>query len=227
MCEGERKRGDERDTYPKTVTNMSQSDDVLNSIDDDESNNHLSLVEAMKAADSIRTIFLKRKDPNETETLLPPGSLEGSFAFMTAGLLFTPLRSTILKMTGPPGSFRSFVDLVVTPFMAVASAQVGLVVGSLYGSSYYLERVATVSVNETKATSVQVGQDTNNTIADELCQELLSITSSPSSSSQEVTFGSWDPRTKAMESLFRALENCRKKEAEVSSQKKNAAADKA
>jgi hypothetical protein len=201
---------------------MSQTDDVPNSIDDDESNNHLSLVEAMKAADSIRTIFLKRKDPNETEALLPPGSLEGSFAFITTGLLFTPLRSTILKMTGPRGSFQSFVDLIVTPFMAVASAQVGLVVGSLYGSSYYLERVATVSVNETKATSFQVGQDTNNTIADELCQELLSITSSPSSSSQEVTFGSWDPRTKTMESLFRALENCQKKEAEVSSQKTEA-----
>lgn len=194
------------------VTNMSQSDDVPNSIDDDESNNHLSLVEAMKAADSIRTIFLKRKDPNETEALLPPGTLEGSFAFITTGLLFTPLRSTILKMTGPRGSFQSFVDLIVTPFMAVASAQVGLVVGSLYGSTYYLDRVATtVSVNETTATSVQVGQDTNTTIADELCQELLSITSSSTSSSQEVTFGLWDPRTKTMESLFRALENCQKK----------------
>lgn len=39
------------------------------------------------------------------------------------------------------GSFANLLDLIVTPAMAMIAAQVGLVVGTLYGSTYYLQRV--------------------------------------------------------------------------------------
>jgi len=202
---------------------MTKVEDVAsNRIHDESKNNQISLVEAMKSADCIRSIYLKRKDPTETEALLPPGTWQGGVAFLTAGLLFSPVRRTILKMTGPRGPFQSFVDLVITPLMVVASVEVGLVIGPLYGSFYYLDRVATIAASE-GAASVRLGQDTTTNVATttELCQEMLSLTSSSSSSSlssiqlpssQEVTFGSWDPRAKAMESLTRALENCQRRE---------------
>ncbi|KAG7367658.1 hypothetical protein IV203_030329 [Nitzschia inconspicua] len=47
----------------------------------------------------------------------------------------------------PSSSFQNLVDLIVTPAMAVIAAQVGLVVGTLYGSSYYLQRVVTNQSN--------------------------------------------------------------------------------
>jgi len=198
---------------------MTKVEDVAtkNKIQDETNNNHISLVEAMKTADSIRSIFLKRKDPTETEALLPPGTWQGGAAFITAGLLFSPFRRTILKITGPRGPFQSFVDLVITPLITIASVQVGLVIGPLYGSFYYLDRVATIAASE-GAASVQSGQDTTTNVATatELCQEMLSLTSSSSPiqslSSQWVTFGSWDPRAKTMESLTRALENCQRRE---------------
>lgn len=164
-----------------------------------------TLVEAMKAADIIREAFRKRNDPEEVEQMVPPGTWQGVTAFAATGLLLTPFRRSILQMTGPRGPFQGFVDLVVTPILAVGAAQVGLVVGTLYGSSYYLDRLAMDAATTTKMSSnlgsseflsVRYGQDDkirysptteslaverDNTVA-ELCQELLSLSSPPSPS---------------------------------------------
>jgi hypothetical protein len=187
-----------------------------NGTDDKSSrdNSSLTLVEAMKAADSIRQAFLKRSDPKETEQLVPPGTWQGAVAFAATGLLMTPFRRSILKMTGQPnGQFQGFVDLVVTPILAVGAAQVGLVIGTLYGSSYYLDRLAMDAATTTTTTtttssspgsskqlmSVRFGRDDKmsfsptteglaaereSTVA-ELCQEVLSLSlSSPPPSSE-------------------------------------------
>jgi len=163
-----------------------------------------TLVQAMKAADSIRQAFLKRSDPKETEQMVPPGTWQGAVAFLATGLLMTPVRGSILKMTGPRGPFQGFVDLVVTPALAVGAAQVGLVIGTLYGSSYYLDRLAMDAATTTTTSSnlgsnelmsVRFGRDektsysptTESLTAEresmvaELCQDLLSSSSPPPS----------------------------------------------
>jgi len=219
-----------------------------------DSNSSLTLAEAMKAADSIRQAFLKRNDPTETEQLVPPGTWQGAVAFAATGLLMTPFRRSILKMTGQSnGPFQGFIDLVVTPVLAVGAAQVGLVIGTLYGSSYYLDRLAMDAATTTTTTnnelmSVRYGTDdkisfspTTEAIAAErestvaeLCQEVLSMSLSSSSTPtlsseasiqtpslqtatalverEAVSFSSWDPRLKTMESLHHAVKNCRRRE---------------
>ena len=214
---------------------------------------HLSLVEAMEAADRIRKTFRERKDPIETEQWCPPGTWQGATAFAATALLMTPLRGSILNMAGPRGPFQGFIDLVVTPVLAVGAFQVGLVIGTLYGSSYYLERVAMDAATTTtmtfyndrtnKAMAVRRDQDdvliyrpiAADTAAEreqtvsQLCQQLLSLLPSSTSSLEEsaqtpsfqqiptdasstFTFGSWDPRTKTMENLTLAVDNCQRRE---------------
>lgn len=156
----------------------------------------LTLNEAMKAADDIRKTFRERNDAREAEQMVPPGTWQGAAAFVATGLLMTPFRRSILKIAGPSGSFQGFVDLVVTPILAVGAAQVALVVGSLYGSSYYLDRLARDAATTTKPSSlgsneimsVRFGPDDKVTYAPtteslaaeresavaELCQKLLS-----------------------------------------------------
>mmetsp|Transcript_20620 Transcript_20620/g.44879 ORF Transcript_20620/g.44879 Transcript_20620/m.44879 type:complete len:239 (-) Transcript_20620:3353-4069(-) len=213
----------------------------------------LSLVEAMEAADRIRKFLRERKDPVETEQWFPPGTWQGATAFAATGLLMTPLRGSILNMAGPRGPFQGFIDLVVTPVLAVGAFQVGLVIGTLYGSSYYLERVAKDAATTTtmtfyndgtnEAMAVRRGQDDaliyrpmtegiaaerEQTVA-QLCQQVLSLLPSSTSSLEEsaqtpsfqqiptdesstFTFASWDPRTKTMENLTLAVDNCRRRE---------------
>lgn len=170
--------------------------------------NLLSLVQAMEAADRIRKVIRERKDPTETQEWVPPGTLQGVATFVATGLLLTPLRGSLLRMAGPKGPFQGFVDLVVTPVLAVGAAQVGLVIGTLYGSSYYLECLAinaatTTTAKTTMASgqfgadevmSVRVGHDDTiryspttasvaterNTTVARLCEEVLSLV--PSSS---------------------------------------------
>ena len=201
---------------------------------DAKERNSLSLVQAMEAADRIRKVFLERKDPTETQQMVPPGTWQGMVAFAATGLLMAPLRGSILKLAGPRGAspFSGFVDLVVTPVLAVGAAQVGLVIGTLYGSSYYLDRLAVEAATITKTSStdevlsVRMGKDDKisysptteslaaereSTVA-ELCKGILSLSSSGSTSTQTPSFASWDPRSKTMSSLVHAVDNCRRRE---------------
>lgn len=210
----------------------------------------LTLIDAMRFTDIIRETFRKRNDPREAESMVPPGTLQGVTAFAATGLLMTPFRRSILNMTGTRGPFQGFVDLVITPMFAVGAAQVGLVIGTLYGSSHYLDRLAMDAATTTMSSSpgsnelmsVRFGRDdgksysrTTESLATarestvtELCQELLSLSSSPPSSEASIqtgplqnttaleartpSFGSWDPRSTTMKSLLHALDNCRRLE---------------
>mmetsp|Transcript_22519 Transcript_22519/g.53156 ORF Transcript_22519/g.53156 Transcript_22519/m.53156 type:complete len:226 (-) Transcript_22519:78-755(-) len=203
----------------------------------------LSLVEAMEAADRIRKFFRERQDPVETEQWVPPGTWQGAATFAATGLLLTPLRGSVLSLAGPRGPFRGFVDLVVTPVLAVGAAQVGLVMGTLCGSSHYLERVAVEAATTTAATnrgttveviSIRKGEGDQlsyspttaeaaaerDQAVSQLCQQVLSVVPSsalsvdrfPTDAPVNFTFGPWDPRTKTMQSLYRAVENCRRRD---------------
>ena len=214
----------------------------MTSTPDSDANDHgrnkpLSLVEAMEAADRIRKILIRNEDPMETQQLVPPGTWHGMAAFCATGLLvMTPLRRSILTLAGPNKAFSGFVDLVVTPVLAVGAAQAGLVMGTLYGSSYYLDRLAaeaatttksfTTSHGSTEVLSVRVGDDdkvsfspTTESLASqrertvtELCIEVLSLSSLEPSAETAPPFASWDPRLKTMNSLLHAIKNCRQRE---------------
>lgn len=193
-----------------------------------------SLADAMKAADCIRKVY-SEDDPTERKSF-PPGTAEGLGAFVVTGILLSPLRAAILNTAGGKvagQSFRNFCDLVITPFMAVVAAEVGLVTGCVFGSRVYLEQVAYVSPTK------------NSPITDQACQQLLLLsldkvndskksgTSSPSSSSSslanysnddvdqewvshpsiEPSSSFWDPRVETMQSFRLALENCQKRAA--------------
>jgi len=203
----------------------------------DEQSGSLTLVQAMETADRIRQALLKRNDPTETGQMVPPGTLQGVSAFCATGLLLTPFRRSILKMTGPSGPFQGFVDLVITPVLAVGAAQVGLVIGTLYGSSYYLDRLAsdaaiTTTTSSTlgygevmslrrqddkisySATTESIATERENTVV-ELCKEVLSLPLARDSldeTSENTSFASWDPRSKTMKSLLNAVDKCRRRE---------------
>ena len=61
------------------------------------SSDTLSLEFAMKAADKIRKTFIHNDDVIEKNQRFPPGAIQGGFAFLTVGLLMTPLRRSILR----------------------------------------------------------------------------------------------------------------------------------
>jgi hypothetical protein len=169
----------------------------------DESLQSLEL--AMKAADVIRKTLQQSDDPLERSLWVPPGTVPGLSTFVATGLLLSPLRNAILTRasaarsvvttnarrqtaaaasneTAPPSqSFQNLIDLIITPAMAVISAQIGLVVGTLYGSSHYLQRV--VDYDHSQATKMPSmdrrgkhrdvkGNENNNSP----CQSLLVLT---------------------------------------------------
>ena len=165
----------------------------------------LSLVEAMKAADRIRTIYINRTKTDrikgETSTtatatgitattpLLPPGVWAGSAAFLAVGVVCTPVRRRLLHAVAAPRNnhhqFHAFVDLLITPLMAILAAQTGIACFSLFGSKYYLDRV--VQETTAAATASSTTETKNNNSIEELCHELVSITQTipPSPPSQQ------------------------------------------
>jgi hypothetical protein len=233
----------------------------------DESSQTLEL--AMKAADIIRKTLQQSDDHVESSLWVPPGTVPGLSAFVAAGLLFSPVRNAILtranasrsfattsvrtqtttpssETTPPSQSFQHFMDLIVTPAMAVIAAQIGLVVGTLYGSSHYLRQV--VDYDNSQAYIMSSGEmdrrgkalDMNgHAKKNSICQNLLGLTDASStkisgnvSKSQDDSvdlvpstieyfnaegsgsipnlYPSWDPRQSTIESLFKAIQHCKK-----------------
>ena len=129
-------------------------------------------------------------------------------------------------------SFANLIDLMITPFLAVVAAQVGLVVGTLYGSSYYLERVVTMEENVKHSESGGIGgddasetvckallsglsgnqEDSKNSQSGETFQDGILETSVPSSAATPQVFESWDPRQQTIDRLFHAIRHCQEKE---------------
>mmetsp|Transcript_38632 Transcript_38632/g.93610 ORF Transcript_38632/g.93610 Transcript_38632/m.93610 type:complete len:224 (-) Transcript_38632:24-695(-) len=156
----------------------------------------------------------------------PPGAVEGFATFVLSGLIvFAPFRSAILRSRAVAGpmtttttttkgngqrnttGFKNLVDLVITPVLAVASAQVGLAAASLVGSKVYLEEVANVPPT------------TNSPMTDLICSDLLLIPKEKgiammkesSSSSSSDSSSSWDPRVQTLFSLSRAMDTCQRR----------------
>jgi hypothetical protein len=208
-----------------------QKSDGGSSISSQPSSDVLSLEFAMKAADKIRKTLIHKNDVTEKSHIVPPGTIQGVLASLAAGLLLTPIRSSILRSSfvrtplqnvvvsssssNPPpatGPFQGFIDLIITPAMVVVAAQVGLVVGTLYGSNFYLNRVAkydsiqsSFSSRTTTTTTLNNDQENNNNnsalssstdgVMNTICQELLDMSPSPSSNN-DTTFSTLQDESK-------------------------------
>jgi hypothetical protein len=167
---------------------------------------------AVKAADAIRKTLKQLDDPLERSLWVPPGTLPGLSAFVTTGLLLSPLRNAILTRatiarygvtanvrtqaaspssescpTPPSQSFQHLMDLIITPVMAVIAAQIGLVVGTMYGSSHYLKRVVdydnslVTTVSNEDVDSRGKASDADDNLNDfSPCQSLLTLTDASS-----------------------------------------------
>ena len=176
--------------------------------------NSLSLIHAMRCADAIRKIYDAPADSsssnnsNASPVGIPPGTAQGISAFLITGIALFPLRRVILNSAGGGGNhkpFQHFVDIVISVGHALASTQVGLYIGSLYGSQTYLDLL-----KKEPPTS-------NSPLTDKVCQKIWSdilpknYYHSPSnfpSSSQQ-----FDPRAQTMTALQEAIESClRRKE---------------
>lgn len=181
----------------------------------------LSLADAMAAADCIRRVY-SEDDPSELGSA-PPGVAEGLAAFVATGLLLSPFRGALLGAS--PVALRTLCDLAITPLVAVAAAQAGLVAGSVFGSRVYLQQVAYVAPLK------------ESPVTDRACRDLLRRlrllpdgtpdTPPPGwwdpgpAAGKDLAAGSaggggapsssWDPRVETMQSLRLAVENCQKR----------------
>jgi hypothetical protein len=195
--------------FPPVVpkTTMSAPTDDQKSTRSNSNSNDLTLVDAMKVADSIRKHYNDsngEKEKNESRNI-PPGLMQGLSAFCIAGVALLPVRRVILSSQSSAvgaAPFRNFMDLVVSVSQALAATQVGLMSGTLYGSQFYLNQVATVSPTEVSP------------VTDQICQDMLTklLPHQQYSWNLKESSSSWDPRVQTMYDLRRAIESCRRRQ---------------
>lgn len=165
--------------------------------------NELTLTHAMKVADSIRKHYNSSDEKVKKESQnFPPGIVKGLSAFCIAGVALLPVRRVILSSQPAGTPFRNFMDLVVSVGQALAATQVGLMAGSLYGSQFYFNRVATVSPTEASP------------VTDQICHDMLTklLPHQHYSWNLKESPSSWDPRVQTMYDLHRAIESCRRRQ---------------
>ena len=174
---------------------------------------------SMALADLIRKQEPQRDTPTEQNRirtfLLTPGVQQGFLTAVALTAVFVPVRRLFLRVAKNELNLGTiFPDLVVTPVMAMLTAQTALFVGSCYGSKAYLERLVTAAASTTSG-----GDTSNSSMADAVCDAPVTVAAmklnypklwdgdySSSSSSN-----SWDPRVQTVVSLQRALQRCRER----------------
>lgn len=163
--------------------------------DGHDTSNELSLIHAMKMADVARKHY--HGVDNSSPSGIPPGALQGAAAFMLMGVALLPVRRLMLKNAGHQG-FKNFVDITASVGGTLAATQVGLVVGSLYGSKVYLDLL-----KEEPLTS-------KSQLTDEICDKMWSTVLPPHlHRAESPAYGSLDPRLQPLNALQEAMEKCK------------------
>mmetsp|Transcript_31798 Transcript_31798/g.77010 ORF Transcript_31798/g.77010 Transcript_31798/m.77010 type:complete len:181 (+) Transcript_31798:2547-3089(+) len=163
--------------------------------DGQDKSNELSLIHAMKMADVVRKHY--NGVDNSSSSGIPPGALQGAAAFVLTGVALLPVRRLLLKTAGHQG-FKNLVDIVASVGGTLAATQVGLVVGSLYGSKVYLDLL-----KEEPVTS-------NSQLTDEICKTMWSTVLPPHlHRANPPAHGSLDPRLQPLNALQEAMLQCK------------------
>jgi len=147
--------------------------------------------------------------------LLTPGVQQG---FLTACLMtavFVPVRRLFLRVAKNEFNLGTiFPDLVLTPAMAMLTAQTALFVGSCYGSKAYLERLVTAAGSTTSGGDISNNSRMVNAVCDAPVTVAAMKLNYPRLWDGDYSSGSssWDPRVQTVVSLQRALQRCRERQ---------------
>lgn len=169
---------------------------------------------AMDLADVIRkhnasTANEEKKDGFLRNFLMTPGVQQGFFTLCVCTAVAVPTRRFVLSVSKRQLNLGTvFPDLMISPALAMLTAQCALFTGSCCGCAAYLDRLANISPTAPSP------------IADAVCSD-RKFTHAAMNSNQHAPplllldehNNSWDPRVSAVESLRRALQSCRERRA--------------
>lgn len=166
-----------------------------------ERENPLSLIHAMQLADVTRKHY-QGEGTSSSSGGVPPGVIQGVAAFIATGAVLLPVRGIFLRQAGnQPGGkpFQNFVDMSISVAGALAATQVGLFVGSLYGSQAYLDLLK------------QESSTSNSPLTDKICQKMWLNVLPPHlhRASPPTNYAQFDPRMQTLIALISAMESCR------------------
>jgi len=159
---------------------------------------------AMNLTDVIRK-YEPERDPEEgrvRQFLTTPGVQQGFVMLVLCTAVCIPTRRFVLHVSNKHLRLGTvFPDLMISPVLAMVTAQLSLFTGSCYGSAAYLDRLANIPV------------DSPSTTADAVCHDdkFLQALSADSVAHVVVETKSWDPRQGTVQSLQRALQSCRER----------------
>jgi hypothetical protein len=136
-----------------------------------------------------------------------PGVMQGCMAAAVCLGIFVPARKSLLRVADQQMKLGVILpDLIVTPTMALFTAQCSLFAGSVYGSAAYLQRLAEMSAEQKSPT------------VDAICNDPVVVTAlgNPMDSwfdavDNNGSNSSWDPREQAVSALQCALKACRER----------------
>jgi len=144
--------------------------------------------------------------------LMTPGVQQGFFTLFLCTAVAVPTRRFVLSVSKRQLNLGTvFPDLMITPALAMLTAQFALFTGSCYGCAAYLDRLANIAPTAPSPIADSVCNDPKFTQAATVnsnhgdAPPLLQLPDEDSSS--------WDPRVSAVESMRRALQSCRERRA--------------
>jgi hypothetical protein len=167
----------------------------------------------LQSSSAIPTVdTLKKNDPlKPLRTFLETPGVKQGFMVVTVCLgVFVPVRRILLRVADQQWKLGTiFPDLLVTPIMAVTTAQCSLWAGSVYGSADYLHRLADTAAT-THLSSPTVDAICNDPAVDETAtgQSRRFDVEHTNSFTNSTLRNSWDPREQTIYALERALKAC-------------------
>jgi hypothetical protein len=144
-----------------------------------------------------------------------PGVIPGCIAAGFGIVFMIPARRSLLRVCDKYWNLgTAFPDLIVTPMLTIYVAQCSMWVGSLYGSSFYLNKLASFPVEAPSHAVDTICHDP--TIIDAALRFPMTpkapflIDQSPRTS-LSTSFRDWDPREKLLSNLQDAVRSCQRR----------------
>lgn len=156
-----------------------------------------------------------------------PGVIPGCLAAGFGIAAMIPARRSLLRVCDKYWNLgTTFPDLIVTPMLTIYVAQCSLWYGSLYGSSFYLNKLASFPV------------DSRSNTVDTVCEDPIIMNAAlrlpsktPSSPDQRArtsltaSFGQWDPQQKLLSNFQDAVRSCQRRRDNLKNREKLADED--